>query len=178
MLAVLSRRTLTSAYAEYQPQLVHLIQRQTHNRELAEELTQEVFIKADLAIRSGTRIQNIQAWLYSIARNTTIDFKRKRSLNSAADIDIECEIATQLDHPEKAFLKSEKRHRFIQLMKKLNPLQKEVLILRWLHDLSFEEISERLNLSLSSVKSLAYRGTQRLRLDLSGLSSALEPHSY
>lgn len=75
-----SVRNFEQIYAEFGPRLFTYIYRMVRNRELAEDLTQDVFLKAFKDLPNHDDMRHLSAWLYRIAANTTFDALRRRKL--------------------------------------------------------------------------------------------------
>ena len=79
-------QTITRLYVDYAPAIMRHLERLTRNRETAEDLTQETFIKA---LRSWGQLasgENVQAWLFRIATNTAYDDFRRRRLRETTPL--------------------------------------------------------------------------------------------
>lgn len=125
-------------YEEYKKPVFTVIYRIIAEREAAEDITQEFFIKLyENPPRSG--IHNPRAWLFSIARNMAIDYLRRRKKNEAlsADISVENDIALIMD-----------AERAIAL---LPQIEREIVSLHLNCELTFAEIGKIIGLSLPSV---------------------------
>jgi len=86
MQADTAEQAITQLYADYAPTIVRHLERLTHNRETAEDLAQETFIKA---LRSWGQLasgENVRAWLFRIATNTAYDDFRRRRLRATTPL--------------------------------------------------------------------------------------------
>jgi len=155
-------------YKEHHEHIFRFIWSRVHNAQQAEDLTGEVFIRM-VANLSGFRDRSLpfRAWLYRIARNLIIDHHRKESsANVLADL-VDPSIAQPSveERAEKA-LTVEQVQRALQ---KIDPEQGEVVELRFLAELSLEEVSLVINKSIPAVKALQHRGLSSLRAYLKEL---------
>ena len=119
-------------------------------------------------------------WLFTIARNLVIDFRRKRTLSSldelfegSADDDrpMSFELADGLPTPFDRMATSEDRERVSQALLQVDTLYREVLVLRFHEELSLQEIAAITRAPLSTVKSRLYRG-------LAAIKPQLEDHNF
>jgi len=133
--------------------------------ETAEELTQDVFMKAYRARESYEERFELSTWLWTIARNTVFDWLRKQReelLESPDQFSWE-EIPCQLPCPETRTARKLDRRVLLKLMGSLTDLQKRALFMRVVRQLSYEEISKNLGLSLSAAKCLVYRARRSVQ---------------
>lgn len=134
--------------------------------DLAEDLTQDVFLKLFKSLGTFDRRANFQTWLVSVSRNLCIDHyrsvrKERETIN--ADVDAsELKPASQTTSPYAAL---EQRDR-VQLLRlaldKLAPSLKLAVMMRDIQELSYNEIAERLQLPEGTVKSRINRGRTEL----------------
>jgi RNA polymerase sigma-70 factor (ECF subfamily) len=134
----------------------------------AEDVTQEVFLKAYQKLKSFTPNATIYTWLYRIAVNTCIDYKRKTSFESifkhqySEDI-IENEIATPSESKEETTDSEQLGFALKRAINKLSEKLKAVVILYEMDGLSYEEIAEALDISIGTVKSRLSRARKELK---------------
>ncbi len=133
-----------------------------HNE--AEDLTAKVFLEAWESLNSARRkqrIENIRAWVYRIARNKVTDYHRTRKPQEPID-----------NNPDKklqgAWLESELDDLFIsrKLAEGVRQLQanfQEIIILRFINQMSHAEVAEIMNITESHVRVLQYRALQQMR---------------
>jgi RNA polymerase sigma-70 factor (ECF subfamily) len=137
---------------------------------IAEDITQDVFVKVWKKIKSYNAKYSFKTWLFSIARNTAIDYLRKKKDiafsmfdNEAGDNIIIDTLADDAPWPEESLSRLEDVDLFKETLKKLPPLYREVLVLRYTNGLSIEEISEVLKRPVETVKSQHRRGILHLK---------------
>ena len=155
---------------KYQQKIYNLIYRKVGDRETAEDLCQEVFLKAWQALPNFKEQSVFYTWLYQIAFNCSIDYIRKRNrqrvlrfeeLPQNAD-DALPMLQTQ-PSPCQILEKEELGHVIRKAMCKLPSGQRSVLYLRYWEDLPIKEISLRLGKSEGTVKTYLYHARQKLR---------------
>lgn len=132
---------------------------------VAEDLTADTFVKAFSALdKMKTTSGSPMIYFYTIARNTVIDYQRKkkddRLPEDASMDDFEDDDATALD----VALLREKQELIAGALEQISPDQREILILRFFQDLSTEEIMEITGKTADAVRQLQSRGLKALRL--------------
>jgi len=154
---------------QYQHRLLRYLLFLTGNREIAEDLFQETWMRV---LTRGTQYNGsarFDTWLFTIARNLVIDFRRKRTMSSLEEMfesdgdDRPFEIPSNEPNPFDHYQSSENAQRMAEALLTLEPLHREVLVLRFHEELSLEEISQVTRAPLSTVKSRLYRGLASLK---------------
>jgi RNA polymerase sigma factor (sigma-70 family) len=132
------------------------------NKPEAEEAAQDAFIKAYNHLKSFNRDSKFSTWLYRIAFNTAISYKRKRkaSYQSIENVSVE------YDQGEDALERSDKKVFIAQAMNKLNEADRLALNLFYLQEFSLEEIAEITGMQANTVKVRVHRARQRLADEL------------
>ncbi len=158
---VLVQRHMSTVY--------RLVYRLVNNREEAEDITQEVFVKAFKSFLAFKQQASFSTWLYRIATNSAFDalVKIKRRYNTTISItpysshvnSEEHEILTPLSitGPEECILQEELRTYLRQVLQTLEPEQARLLVMRDFDDLSYNEIAHVLGVSVSAVKMRIHR---------------------
>ncbi len=129
--------------------------------ELRDDLVQEIFLKVVRARGTYNPAHQFSTWLWTIARNVVIDHLRKET-PEPLDGDAVEEVACSRPCIETLLSFRENRRRLWKLLKKLTFLQRKVLFMRIIRQLSYEEIAKQLGMSLDAVKCLVYRSRQIL----------------
>ena len=137
---------------------------------LAEELTQESFIKAFRALGSYDPRRKLSSWLFKIAHNTSIDYLRRgrlttESLDVANDEHrslIETLSDDRVRSPERDAASSDLAVALDRAVAQLRPDYREVLVLRFAQDLSYQEIAEIMELPLGTVKTNIHRARKEM----------------
>jgi RNA polymerase sigma-70 factor, ECF subfamily len=171
---------LDELIVRYQHRLLRYLVYLTGNRELAEDLFQEAWMRVLVRGEQFNGKSRFDTWLFTIARNLVIDFRRKRTLSSldelfegSADDDrpMSFELADGLPTPFDRMATSEDRERVSQALLQVDTLYREVLVLRFHEELSLQEIAAITRAPLSTVKSRLYRG-------LAAIKPQLEDHNF
>ena len=132
------------------------------DRELAKDVLQDVFMRTWEYVSQKGEIKNIKAFLYQVANNLIIDQYRKRKYN----LSLEEMKETGFDVPSKekrdAYFSAEVRN-IMEIIKKLDPIYKDVLFFRYVDDLSPKDIAEILNESENVVSVRLNRGIKKIQ---------------
>jgi RNA polymerase sigma-70 factor, ECF subfamily len=134
---------------------------------LAEELTQDVFLKVFLHLRRTAAETTFKAWIYRIATTTCIDAHRAATRRPALVRDEEA-LALVADRaagdPEQRTIQREQRRAVHRTLDALPAHYRQALILRQLQGLSYAEIGEALGITVEAVTSLIHRARQAFRV--------------
>ncbi|MBF0571138.1 MAG: sigma-70 family RNA polymerase sigma factor [Candidatus Omnitrophica bacterium] len=143
----------------YYPTVLRFLSYRARNREDAEDLTSEVFVRMVGSIKNQTG--NFPAWLFKIARNLLIDYYRKMDRQKSSSLDeIEDDsitVSTE-DHRE-GFMAGEIKH----MLTVLTESQAEVISLRFLNGHTLEETAQIMHNSVGAVKILQFRAVAGLK---------------
>lgn len=166
---------------KFQPGIFRMIYYRTGSQEDAEDLTQDVFMKAYKNLNGLKTTAVFRAWLYRIAVNRVRDFYRKKQLLSLfqfTSVDEENfretpEMAVNSQAPQN-LARQEFWDRVNQAMAFLSRMEKEVFMLRFFDQLSIKEITGALGKNESTVKTHLYRALGKLKTQLAGMEDLLE----
>ncbi len=150
----------TLIYDAYVRKIYKYIYIKILNKELAEDLTSEVFFKALKNIKRVNSEMGISAWLYSIAKNTLIDYFRTKKVN--VNIEDIWEIASDSDLL-KNIDKTLKYDELKKLLQELTPLQRDIITMRVWQDMSYKEISDALGLTEQNCRVIFSRSITKLK---------------
>jgi RNA polymerase sigma-70 factor (ECF subfamily) len=150
----------------------------TGKHDEAEDLTQEIFLKIFRSLNTFDRRANFQTWLVSVSRNLCIDHYRSvRKERETIDREVDAGQLTPAATTPSAFAELEKKDRAkllrLALAELAAPLA-EAVRLRDLHELSYQEIADRLGLPEGTVKSRINRGRTELARQIQRLRDELE----
>lgn len=139
-----------------------------NNKEEAEDITQETFFKMWRSLKKYRTGENFKTWLFTIARNTAYDHLRKKKNFVFSDFDtedarFEDTLADTEPLTDEIFALAESKELLAQAMNELSPQFREVLILHYDHELTFDEIGKILGEPLNTVKSRHRRAVGALR---------------
>jgi RNA polymerase sigma-70 factor, ECF subfamily len=163
---------LDELIVKYQHRLLRYLLYLTGNREQAEDLFQDVWMR--VLVRGGqfNGQARFETWLFTIARNMVIDLRRKRTASSLDELfeaggdddrPLSFEVVDCDPTPFDRVSNFEDRERIAKALLDLDTLHREVLVLRFYEELSLEEIAKVTKSHLSTVKSRLYRGMAMIR---------------
>jgi RNA polymerase sigma-70 factor (ECF subfamily) len=156
----------------YEPALLRYINRITQaSREEAEDLVQEIFIKVYRNINGFDINLKFSTWLYRIAHNEIISqYRKSRRDRSAVNMDNAVEdtrllasFLTDASNIESDYLDREKGAEVRKVLDKLAPKYRDVLVLRYLEELSYEEIGDIIQRPSGSVATLLNRAREKFK---------------
>ena len=153
----------------YEKKVYALTLRMCKNPDDAAEAAQEAFLAAWQGLKFFRGEASFSTWLYRLASNACVDLLRKEQRHRAAagpslnDADTYIEVADDAATPQELAERSELREQIEEGLQSLTPEHREVLILRELHQLSYDEIAQTLDLDTGTVKSRISRGRKALR---------------
>jgi RNA polymerase sigma-70 factor, ECF subfamily len=163
---------LDELIVRYQHRLLRYLLYLTSNREMAEDLFQEVWMRVLVRGAQFNGQARFDTWLFTIARNLVIDQRRKRTMASLDELfdagsdddrPMSFEVADGEPTPFDRFSNLEDRERIAAALLELDTLHREVLVLRFHEELSLEEIAKVTKAPLSTVKSRLYRGLAAIK---------------
>ena len=155
---------------EYEKAVYAIAQRMTGNPEDAADMTQETFIKAYNSLGSFRGDSKFSVWLYRIANNVCLDFLRSRSRKPTVSLSVEddegeenqLDVADESQSPELLLERGLTRDAVRRGLDTLPPDYKQILLLREIQGLSYEEIASALGIDLGTVKSRIFRARKKL----------------
>jgi RNA polymerase sigma factor (sigma-70 family) len=153
----------------YKRPVYHMVLKMVRNIDDAEDLTIESFAKAFRSLHKFKKDFTFSTWLFRIATNNTIDFIRKKKLNTlsientftdddgqSVSIDVEDENL----NPQEETIRVQKAELLQLFVDKLPVKYQKLVRLRYFHELSYEEIAEQLDAPLGTVKAQLHRARE------------------
>ncbi len=168
----------------HQDKIYTLCYRMTGNAEDAADLTQEVFLSAWRSLSRFQEQSSFGTWIYRMATNASIDFlrreKRRQVLSMTMEEDSEerqAQVPDERYSPHRLLEQKEARQAVADALAALSPEHRQVLVLREMEGLSYQEVGQLLDLEEGTVKSRIARARLALRdfLIKSGNFSAPPP---
>lgn len=163
------------AYAElmerYRDSVYFMLLKMVNNKDDAEDLTIEAFGKAFKRLSQYTPTYAFSTWLFKIASNNCIDFiRRKKMIMFSIDKKFENDEGGELNmdiradspNPEEHMVRKQKVKHMHDIVDKLKPRYRVLVELRYFDELSYEEIAEKLDLPLGTVKAQLFRAREFL----------------
>ncbi|MCX6757274.1 MAG: sigma-70 family RNA polymerase sigma factor [Candidatus Nomurabacteria bacterium] len=157
------KEVFSKAYDDFGDAIFRYCKFQTSNHELALDLTADTFTKTWEYLSSGKEVDNLRAFLYRVANNLIIDYRRKKKSDSLdaiteAGFDIKDENDEKIMH-ENAF----EGKMAMEAVQKLDENYRDVLIMRFVEDMSVKEISKILNEKENNISVRIHRALEKLK---------------
>lgn len=163
------------AYAElmnrYRDSVYFMLLKMINNKDDADDLTIEAFGKAFKRLSQYTPTYAFSTWLFKIASNNCIDFIRKkkmvtfsidRTFENDEGGDMRMDIKAEGLNPEEHIIKKQKIKQMRDIVETLKPRYRILVEMRYFDELSYEEIAEKLELPLGTVKAQLFRAREFL----------------
>ncbi len=165
-----NRRAFEQLIDRYQGDIHRMIYYRIRTRMDAEDLTQDVFVRAYRSISRLREPERFRSWLFTIAVNRVNDYLRKkrvRSIFKSSDEGTEAQpVAADFENRPEALeqvLKEDFWRHVERIAKKLSKMEREVFMLRFLDNLNINEIAQTLKKSESTVKTHLYRALTKFK---------------
>jgi RNA polymerase sigma-70 factor (ECF subfamily) len=158
---VRDQRAFEELIDRYQRPLRYFIARLVGNPDLADEVSQETWLTVLSKIHTLRSAATFRVWLYRIARNRVYQELRRRRVTIELDESLEAPDDTVDEIC--SFEDAAKLHRCLE---KLKPLHKEVLLLRFLEEMSYEQIADVLGCNIGTVRSRIFHAKLALKKEL------------
>ena len=155
---------------EYEKIVYNIALRMTGNSEDAADMTQEAFIKAYNSLQSFRGDSKFSVWLYRIVSNVCLDFLRSKNRRPTVSLSVEdddgedtqLDVADESQSPELLLDRKLTRDSVRRGLDSLPPDYRQILLLREIQGLSYDEIAQALSLEVGTVKSRIFRARKRL----------------
>jgi RNA polymerase sigma-70 factor (ECF subfamily) len=158
-----NQEAFTQIVEIYQNPVYNLCYRMLGNPQAAEDAAQETFWRAHSNLKRYDPNRSFATWLLSIAAHYCIDQqRRKRLLTIDLDEIIEFSVEDPAPNPEKTMIETEFSEDIQRQLADLNENDRAVLVLRYFHELSEDEICQTLSITKSAVKSRLHRARQHM----------------
>ena len=152
----------------YQDRVYGLCLRMVSDREDAQDLAQEAFVRAWRGLKFYKHEAAFSTWLYRLTSNVCIDFLRQKKRRSAlsltsAEEEEQIDIPDPSPQPEELVMQQQRKEAVAEAMSQLEDEFRLVLTLRVVQERSYEEIAEIMDLKVGTVKSRLARAREKLR---------------
>jgi RNA polymerase sigma-70 factor (ECF subfamily) len=156
--------------SRYRDNIFYYILKMVNDKTHADDLTLESFDKAFQNLDKYDEQYAFSTWLYKIAKNCTIDFVRKRKLNSLhinygpdeeASIN-ENTLYSGTPNPEENMIRQQEELRVMKFIESMKPKYRSLLELRYIKEYAYEEIAEELKIPIGTVKTRLFRARNML----------------
>lgn len=153
------KQAILEFYRHFAPKIHIYLSRRLPRKEDAQEILNDVFLDALDALPLLKDKQNVQGWLYRIARNKMVDFYRKRKIKSVlfSQVPYLEFAASKMAEPEFVFEKNKVRNKIEKTMDKLSKKYKHILQLHYEDGVKVKDLALILNLSFKATESLLFR---------------------
>jgi len=184
-LAKLARTGDRRAFAElvdlYKDKIYHHAYRMLGNRQEAEDVSQDTFLRLYNNLHRYDETQKFSTWIFRICTNLCIDRLRKRRPTYSLDAEVTdgegndyyAMMPSDEDTPEKQVIVSETQQSIRKAVETMPEKYKSIVMLRYLQDMSLQEISDVLDMPVTTIKTRLHRGREFLRkkLEAAGLNA-------
>lgn len=156
------RQALDTLYQRYAQPLFGYLLTLTADRGLAEEILQDTFVAAWRAAARFEGRASVKTWLFGIARRQAHNSLRRRNLTLTDDTTLE-QAPSDEPEPEEAVLRDADRQALSEAIMRLRPVHREVLLLAFVHELSYAEMANLLDVPLGTIRSRLSNARRLLR---------------
>ncbi|MHB1050468.1 MAG: RNA polymerase sigma factor [Bacteroidota bacterium] len=148
----------------YQEKVYWIVRRMISDHDEANDLTQNIFIKAYHSLYSFKGNSTFYTWLYRIAVNLTLNEIRRKKIRQIFSLEREepLQIASKDDQPLEQLEKSEQKMIIRQAIDRLPEKQKLVFVLRYYEELPYDEISKILKTSVGGLKANYFHAVRNI----------------
>ncbi|MCM3572621.1 sigma-70 family RNA polymerase sigma factor [Mesobacillus subterraneus] len=147
-------------YEKYKNAIFLYQYRSTLNQHIAEDLTQDTFLKAFQSLSSFRGESSLKTWLFKIARNTYINFSKKKQTSMELQSD---RIDQHLTQQHDQFKRLDDKNAIELTLLKLPENYRTYIILRDVNDLTYEEVAAITNETIGQVKVGLYRARKKFK---------------
>ncbi|PIT88234.1 MAG: hypothetical protein COU29_03130 [Candidatus Magasanikbacteria bacterium CG10_big_fil_rev_8_21_14_0_10_36_32] len=158
---------------KYLRPIYNFVYRYVGNAQEAEDVVQVTFVKVWKNIKKFDQTRSFKTWIFNIAKNTAIDFLRKKKTIPFSDFEddngknyLEDNLSDVTPLPPELFDQKDLSQHLTLAMQKLTPKYQVVLSLRYIEQLTFQEIAEVLGEPMNTVKNRCWRAVEMLRQHL------------
>lgn len=159
-------RGFSQLYDKYKNRVFGFLVRMTGDREIAEDLLQETFLAALRNSEQFDRSRSFLSWLFGIAHKRTIDFFRHAKVETEHKDDTEGSVGSKMEAPDQQLSNTDLRGLINEAVEKLDPLQREVFLLRELGGVPFKEIAKIMNCPINTALGRMRLALKNIRKEL------------
>ena len=152
---------------QYSERLYWHVRRMVGSHEDADDLLQEIFLKIWTALPSFRGEAQLYTWVWRIATNETLNFLRKEKVRALLRFSSADELAAQRVAADPYFNGTEAEREMAKAVARLPEKQRQVFIMRWWDELSYEEISAITGTSVGALKASYHIAQEKIKLNLS-----------
>lgn len=149
-------------FERYHKRILNFLARMVMNRAIAEDLTQNVFLRMIRYRNSYQEGNRFQSWIYQVARNVFSDHYQANKNKKADFVDVE-KMSDTIMEPEEGNDQNEREETLRRSMALLSEEQRELLVLTRFQQMKYEEVAAILDTTVANIKVKVHRAIARLR---------------
>lgn len=157
------KKIKTTEISHYEKKLYNYFLKQVENKSHAKDLTQEILLKLWSNRDKMSHIRNLDKYIFTMAKNQTIDFYRKKNEITISIEETPMISCSQSPNAILNLIEEDLKSKLQILLNTLSPRQKEIFILSRINGLSHDEISFQLNISNKTVRNHLFEALKYLR---------------
>jgi RNA polymerase sigma factor (sigma-70 family) len=157
-----NKHSYTHIINKYKNPLYATILRMTKNPQDAQDFVQEAFIKVYHQLGKYDGKGSFSSWIYRVAVNHCLDEFRKKSYH-IQKVELSEDKFENPSHPEVIFLKKERSRQLERVVATLPEDERMIILLRYVNELSYDEISELLDIPVTTVRNKLHRAKMKMR---------------
>jgi RNA polymerase sigma-70 factor (ECF subfamily) len=162
-----SQKAFTKLYDTYYKSIHRTVYSIVRNTDVSDDITSEVFLRAFTNIEKFTKDISFEMWLKTIANNRSIDFIRSgtKSKNDVYIDDVQMSefVYSDWSNPEKDCIRKEEEIQVSNAIAGLTGRSKQVLSLRYDGNLTYQEIADKLNINIGTVKHYIHKNKEKIK---------------
>ncbi len=147
--------------SRYQTRVYAMAYKVSRHEKDAEDISQDIFLQIYRSLHNYKHHSTFATWVYRIAMNKALDYKRKAALPTTELVDNE--LTKTFETPESAFMKKTEHALALDKLSELPPRYQEVFKYYYLQQYSYKEIAYQLGISEKTVESRLYRAKKHLK---------------
>ena len=154
---------------KYQKPLYFHVSKMIRDPDFAEDLVQDIFLKAFKSLKNYKNDHAFSTWLYRIARNHTIDYLRKKKIETLSihvddydEMHASIQIADESSFTDQPMIRRERRNKVYEAIYQLPEKYRDIIIKRHIEEKSYQEIAAEIDIPLGTVKAHLFRARELL----------------
>ena len=160
-------QVFNSIVKQYSERLYWHVRRMVGSHEDADDLLQEIFLKIWTALPTFRGEAQLYTWVWRIATNETLNYLRKEKVRALLHFASPDDVAVQKVQADPFFNGTEAEREVAKAIARLPEKQRQVFIMRWWDELSYEEISAITGTSVGALKASYHIAKEKIQLNLS-----------
>lgn len=157
---------LVEIIRDYKDGLILYLNGYVMNIHIAEELAEDTFVKIGLKRPKDMRRGSFKTWLYTIGRNTAIDYLRKKKQHPTVSLECCPELASDEDELERNYIRQEQEISLYHALGRIKTEYRQILWLTYFEGFSNKEAASIMKKTVHSIDTLVYRAKKSLKTEL------------